>query len=625
MAIVTPFVKRMRTLGGTIFTFSSALEDIGLNINERNNTVKLSHYALLNIPSVDVPENLQENKFNVFAIPGAYQSFLEDGNIKDGRVIIAESFQNYALNLETNLLVKDDYNPALMTTVSERVFWKWLKETGAIRWTDVSTAAGTYWQEEADADDTSVGYNSIVKCIGTISAGSVRTDTFGTYNETYVLVPTSYGKTPVYFKQVEDDNYYSGLSITGGAVNIKGRETYTKPHPDALDIKAYYDLADSSIHVTDPTPAMFYDCSDGAGWTAGWWWTYDTFMYNTFNINDSRCYFVDSSQYIDEGIYNINLLYDTINIEFKRSKVDCMSIEFNLTNLKTILDDTTLTFDTLATELAEDDEFDFNSILIYYSVYNKVLDKTLATNLLGILFLDPPSGNTQDYPLNEIELPSITKIQSGAAGFGTSYSFRLNVKSDYMLDDTAATIYDESTSSQTALENFTEVFNNLNKTLSILNQHTGTINYITEQYLDITANQTNVLNQINNLEYRVNDVERDITGTENTIAMFVDGDDPLVDSSIYMKNGKLGFFTKNPTYSAQFDVSVKVKDLIIENAIRDASDNIIINNTSVYLGDWKIDVSNNNLLFLYDNTALFKFTTDGSIDIIGKINEDASI
>ena len=67
MATITPFVKRMRTQGGTIYTFSSALEDIGLNINERNNIVKMSHYALLNIPSIDVPSNLQENKFNVFA------------------------------------------------------------------------------------------------------------------------------------------------------------------------------------------------------------------------------------------------------------------------------------------------------------------------------------------------------------------------------------------------------------------------------------------------------------------------------------------------------------------------------------------------------------------------------
>ena len=121
MATITPFVKRMRTQGGTIYTFSSALEDIGLNINERNNVVKMSHYALLNLPSIDAPALADAsvvNKFNVLAIPGAFKSLLDSGSIKDGRIIVAESFQNYALNLETNLLADPDYNPAISTTMS---------------------------------------------------------------------------------------------------------------------------------------------------------------------------------------------------------------------------------------------------------------------------------------------------------------------------------------------------------------------------------------------------------------------------------------------------------------------------------------------------------------------------
>ena len=65
---ITPFVKRMRVQGGTIYTFSSAVEDIGLNINERNNVVKVSHYALLDIPEISAPDNLQQNRFNVLAI-----------------------------------------------------------------------------------------------------------------------------------------------------------------------------------------------------------------------------------------------------------------------------------------------------------------------------------------------------------------------------------------------------------------------------------------------------------------------------------------------------------------------------------------------------------------------------
>lgn len=569
MATITPFVKRMRTQGGTFFSFTSALEDIGLNVNERNNIVKMSHYALLNLPSIDEADTLAQNKFNLFNIPGAYEYL--GASIKGGNVIVAESFQNYALNFEVNLLARDEYNPSLQTTVSERVFWKWLKETGAIRWEPIDTPLGRYWHEETDTD-SSTGYNSIVKCIGTISAGSVRTDTFGTYNETYVLVPTSFGQTPVYFKQVEDDNYYHGLSIVRGAggTNILGRESYTNPHPDGLDIRAFYD---------------------------------DT-------VNNA--YVIDTSSYVTSGPYYEDI---TSPYTFRRSLVDCMSLELSLSNLKSIFADDSLTFDDLAISLAEDDTFDFNAVLVYYSVYNRALDAVLATNLLGILFLDPPSGNTQDFPLNEILMPSLTKIQSGDSGFGTSYSFRLNIKSDYLLDDTGAEIREDNTASQQVLEDFGQVFDGLSRSLSILNQHTGTINYITQQYIDLTNNQTDILNSISDLQYQVNDIARDIVGTENTISMFAAGDDPLVDSSIYMYNGKIGLYTNRPAYPVEIDSSIKVKDVIIENNIIDVSNNVLLSNNPplLRLGNWTFDTSGTSLRLSHSGSVKFVFTIDGSI------------
>ena len=188
---ITPFVKRMRVNGGTIFSFSSAVEDIGLNINEKNNQVKISHFALLNIPDVNEPADILENRFNVRAINGAWEYEQDSASIKDGRVLISESFQNYALNLESNILNQSDYNPTLLNTVSERVFWKWMKETGSVRW---SADASSYWTEELDIDG-SAGYNTVVKYVGQVSAGNVRQDSFGTFNETYILVPTSHGET----------------------------------------------------------------------------------------------------------------------------------------------------------------------------------------------------------------------------------------------------------------------------------------------------------------------------------------------------------------------------------------------------------------------------------------------
>ena len=508
----------------------------------------MSHYALLNLPSIDEADNLEQNRFNLFNIPGAYEYF---GNVKDGTVIVAESFQNYALNLEVNLLARNEYNPALQTTVSERVFWKWLKETGAIRWEPDSSTSG-YWREETDTD-SSTGYNSIVKCIGTISAGSVRTDTFGTYNETYVLVPTSFGQTPVYFKQVEDDNYYRGLVTNPGGANILGRETYTKPHPDGLDIRAFYD--------------------DTAN--------------NTYEISTTG----------SAGPYYEDI---TSPYTFRRSLVDCMSLELNLTNLREIFNDDALTYDDLAITLAEDDTFDFNAVLIYYSIYNRALDAVLATNLLGVLFLDPPSGNTQDFPLNEILMPSLTKIQSGVSGFGTSYSFRLNIKSDYLLDESGEfTLYEDNTASQQVLEDFGQIFDSLSRSLSILNQHTGTINYITQQYIDLTNDHTNILNSVSDLQYQVHNIERNITGTENTIAMFAAGNDPVVDSSIYMYNGRVGLFTNRPSVSFEVNSDVKMKNITTDSFLA--------------IGDWTFDTSGTSLRLSYNGDVKFTFTSDGSI------------
>lgn len=576
MSQITPFVKRMRAQGGTLYTFSSAVEDIGLNINERNTVVKMSHFAMLDIPEITAPENLQQNRFNLLGIDGALQQYDQGGSIKDGTVLVAESFQNYALNLETILLSQDNYNPALQRTVSERVFWKWIKETGAIRWIPDSSNAG-YWIEEIDTD-SSVGYNSVVKYVGEISAGSVRTDTFGTYNETYVLVPTSHGQTRVYFKQDYDDNYQSGMELGtpgetyGGPDTILGRQNYTKPHPDALSYQAFYDVLDSSIDIGSWT--LQVDASDGSGYVDGWWYTAQG---KTFA--DDNYYVTDVSTVAGSGIYNYKLKYTGAanTLEFYRSNVDALEVELDIDNLRNIFGDSTLTFDQMAIEDSVDDSFEFNAILLYYSIYNQTLDKVLATNLLGILFLDRAAGNTSGFPDMEIEIPAITKLQSTGSGFGTAYSFRINVKSDNMIDDTGAVIYDESTSSQTALESWSDVFASLEKSLSIMNSNSQTLQYIADQYQIINSTQNQQADLLADLQYQVNDVVGDVTGTAGTIALFADGDDPLVDSSIYMEDGKIGIFNPDPSYAFHVDTSLsKFMDIIIQNAVYDTSLNVIL-------------------------------------------------
>ena len=100
----TPIIKPRRQ-GGTFYTFSSALEDIGLNINELKNKVALSHYVLLDIPAFTADSSLANT------IPS-------DANLGD--YAFASKLQNYALNMETVLRNQSTYNFAESLTVSER-------------------------------------------------------------------------------------------------------------------------------------------------------------------------------------------------------------------------------------------------------------------------------------------------------------------------------------------------------------------------------------------------------------------------------------------------------------------------------------------------------------------------
>ena len=87
---ISPFIKRLRTNGGSIYVFSSASQDIGLNINERNNKVKISNFALLEIPNItESSTGYKNNTFNVRNIVGAWEYEQNNASVKDGRILIA--------------------------------------------------------------------------------------------------------------------------------------------------------------------------------------------------------------------------------------------------------------------------------------------------------------------------------------------------------------------------------------------------------------------------------------------------------------------------------------------------------------------------------------------------------
>ena len=133
--MIAPLIRPIRLQGGTFYTFSSASEDLGLSFNSSEKKFRFSKFALLNIPNIENPSTNYENYVGFSNTPGAFEEI--DGS-KTNNDYLAESFQNYCLNLEAMVSSSGDYDPTLYRTTSERVFFKWLKEMGALRFREAN-------------------------------------------------------------------------------------------------------------------------------------------------------------------------------------------------------------------------------------------------------------------------------------------------------------------------------------------------------------------------------------------------------------------------------------------------------------------------------------------------------
>lgn len=228
-AIIKP-----RTQGGTFYTFSSAMEDIGLNVTDSKNRVMLSHYALLDIPQFDDPDY----GFDTLSTT----EFTSDVNI--GNYKFAEGFENYVLNMETVMRNQDGYNFANYKTVSERVFWKWLRKSCL----KLEKFGDTEYYKDT---------NKIVKSIGLISSSSERSDEYGMYNETFVQIPSSFGQMDVFYRILKDSNYYDSEtpfvsdSSSGYIENVDENDVEDGKLFTGISAYAIYDDDDNKGYVIE--------------------------------------------------------------------------------------------------------------------------------------------------------------------------------------------------------------------------------------------------------------------------------------------------------------------------------------------------------------------------------------
>ena len=620
---VTPLIKPIQDKKGIFYNFQSALEDINITLSNSENAVRFSKFALLRIPEIGTPNTLETDNKVQFAAVG--ESPIIEGLNPDNNVNLAENFQNYALNFESLLLSRTTYQKNKRLTVSERVFWKWLKETGAIRFQDANaleknsanlpvTPEHTEYRF-VEKPETNSTYKKVVKYIGDIDVVNTLSSSENSYTEVYIHIPTNVGTTPhVLFKSVADDNYKPTLPpIANTLANpldieyLSGRH-YTDTHPFGLSLKAFYDLDDASV-TTEIKNTL-----------AG---TYAPGNWFTSTINNS--YYFDS-------VANFNVAQDqfirktqgSTIVEYQRSTLDGISLDFDLANYKLASENPSIKVFSQFNDYVANRDFEFNAILVYYDTYDpNTLDSTgnptdFETNLYGVLFLD----KIQQSGL-EFAIPPITKYKPDPLNKtnGNSFSFKMNLKLDTSIEETKVekSINDYSTFS---LDLFTDV---LTKFTQLQTTYSNKILELDALQQQVTAAKDLLLNTVDSSEIiaRISNLETSLIANQaifsNTSSLIdmIDNTNSKINSIIAGES--------NITVSYNTD-TVRPGDGISVN--RSTPNIIKINNTDQYY-----NISNNSItdilsspdptLILGTFTNYFSHYIDGTTPII--LNADVKI
>ena len=357
---------------------------------------------------------------------------------KTESIAIATDLQNYMMNLECTLLNQDSYNYQEYHTVSERAFFHWLKSfekrynNSKLSLDRTQNSNDVYYKE---TDNT----NRVVQCFGAIDAGNSLSTEFGMFNETYVNIPTSYGNGPVFFKQVQDSsetNYIYGKTYNAGdSEHLQGRKNNVDTLKILSDVKPRYDNDNGTSYKLDDAYEIVKD----------------------INEIQSAC-----RAFTNDKNIQINS-YDDVNID---QKTQFSGKYCDITSNPC--------------------EFGFNAILLYYSVYdqNDTTKTAYAINLFGIVFLDSPSSVQN----GQAKIPSLIKKKSfGGANkanfFGNSYSFRVNIKTLSVYDNTDAMIQDNTTMSSINSVDFSDVVSNLNRAIDVMNTNVQSTMAIQDAYM----------------------------------------------------------------------------------------------------------------------------------------------
>jgi len=436
--MATPLVRIPQPQGGTMYAFASSARDMTRAFNSADLKFEFSKFALLDLPDFTDSvngSNTIDFELNLKQMSG--QAYVAG----QPNVDWAQTFQNYALNMEEILLKDDDYDPIILASDAEKIFFKWLSALGAMdfRPTDSNESTTGAYAENDNAILGGDNYTKVVKYLGSIDAENDVAYQGNTYHEVYINVPTSVGFTPlVLFKPTDYNTSATKLYPSDvNAQNIEGREGQTHPDPN-IDL----------LPVVDE-------------WTSG-----------------------------SGGYYDIATnATDSVQIDFDPASYAGIQ---NNPDVKTLLD-----------FAKTGQQFRFNAVLVYYDLYSQSVPANRATNLYGILILDDIldtyGPGTKIHEQIKFKPNEVTGLN------GNAYSLKLNLKFNSSLDNVGVetSVNDFTTFSMdlfmdttTALENATDLLLQTNNRYAKVTERLDSL----ENIILGTAKAAELENRIKELE-----------------------------------------------------------------------------------------------------------------------------
>jgi len=422
--MATPLIAPLKVQGGTFYSLISPTKDITSQFGDDAKVV-LSNFVCLDLPNINLTPTNDENYMQLRGIQSAINSGID--GVTDLNVALAQHFQNYILNLEQLTLDNENYLKTRKST-GERIFFKWLKEIGAIRF---RLANNTEKNDSVVTDrfveeDESLSYKKVVKYVGDISVNNIVEKGGVSYQETYMLIPTNSGSTPdVLFKSEADSNYNIGDQFQGQTEFIEG-QTASSGHPEGLSLSAYYD--DDITNTYNTSSPIFNDATNS------------TKTINTGNGN---------LEFLSSNLDGIGIEFDSFSYQKIATDVDIQSIsEFNSTKLSS--------------------DFGFNAVLIYYRVFDRGNIVDFQTNLFGVFFLDQIKQTPADGGF--IERIKKFKFDGNSNQLGNSWGLKLNMQITSNDNDvTVESIINEYNTFSMSI--FTEVSVNVQNLLDISQEY----------------------------------------------------------------------------------------------------------------------------------------------------------